>query len=606
MTDYVFGKNRPPHRRWPIAWYNPPVLWRSLREMASTGDQIRNLDRREMYPQGLELIPLDQAPQGEDFWWDFVSDTGDGGNATYTVAREMQKPLLQSRFGDGVMGADVPAHMPMGELLVLGGDLAYPGASVEEYQYRLTEMWTAAAPQARPPREEAASLRPSLAIPQNHDWFDNISTFNRYFVDAREPRGDMALASAETQLDVTPLATRKLQRQSYFAARLPHNWVLLGFDFALVGDIDRQQYAAFEQLFRSQQISAQDNLILLYPEPYWTRDLGDHARPGYPKRYQRFEAFLRDGGYSVRLRIAGDVHHYAREWAAADGDQPQDLLVIAGGGGAFLHPTHSRIASQDKVLSSLDEDQAMTPDLAQRLRLGIDDQQAVTAERVYNLRQLYPSPAQSRALLKQSWRALFRPAGRGGKGHRLQAWLQGNVMYSVLVGGLFAAATLPTGWIPGLLLALLFAGISNERSRWLPRLGFGLGSGLALLAEALSHYGAAWFGGIGTYLWLALIAFPLGFVLGGLLTGIYFAICSHLGLLPNNGFSHLGYQGYKSFVRFRIDAQGHLHGYVWGADDVPRQWVKNPQGDFPLWVAAPGEPEAQWEIKDVFKLAPKG
>ena len=179
MTDYVFGKNRPPHRRWPIAWYNPPVLWRSLREMASTGDQIRNLDRREMYPQGLELIHLDQAPQGEDFWWDFVSDTGDGGNATYTVAREMQKPLLQTRLGDGVAGADVPAQMPMGELLVLGGDLAYPGASVEEYQYRLTEMWTAAAPQARPPREEAASLRPSLAIPQNHDWFDNISTFNR-------------------------------------------------------------------------------------------------------------------------------------------------------------------------------------------------------------------------------------------------------------------------------------------------------------------------------------------------------------------------------------------------------------------------------------------
>ncbi len=602
MPHYRFGKNQPPHHRWPIAWYNPMVLARSLREMVSTGDQIRNLDRREMYPVNLELIRIADSERDGDFWWDFVSDTGDGGNATYTVAREMQKPALPRQTCPDIDSGGIPDSLPMGELLVLGGDLAYPGASVEEYQYRLSEMWTAAAPQPCADTPEPEQLRPSLAIPQNHDWFDNISTFHRYFV----------RTSSDPEALFTPLSTRKLQRQSYFAARLPNHWVILGFDFALVGDIDHQQYLAFKRLLgyvgtsaTDDRITTRDNLILLYPEPYWIRDLGDSAREGYPKRYQRLEAYLHDNGFHVRVRLAGDIHHYARESASADGEQSHDLLLIAGGGGAFLHPTHSIVSHQNKLLSTKHEAAAMTPDLERRVRLGISTRPPLSNERVYDQRHHYPTPAQSRALLGSSWKAFFRPAGRGGGKRRLAALLQGNLMFSVMVGALFSIIAVTGFWPAGLLLMALYTGISLERSRWLPWTGCLLGLGLALLATYLP-------GSLQTYLplenqtydWLItlLVSFPLGIVLGGLVTGIYFAACSWFGHLPNNSFSHLGYEGYKSFLRFRIDREGNLHGYLWGADKVPDNWKDNPQLTFPLWMETHPEEAARWEIKDHFVL----
>ena len=95
MSNYVFGKKQPPHKRWAVAWYNPFVLYRSVKEMISTNDQIRNLDRREMYSPDLKLIQIAEEQRDGDFWWDFVSDTGDGGNATFTVAREIQKDFIE-------------------------------------------------------------------------------------------------------------------------------------------------------------------------------------------------------------------------------------------------------------------------------------------------------------------------------------------------------------------------------------------------------------------------------------------------------------------------------------------------------------------------------
>jgi len=38
----------------------------------------------------------------------------------------------------------------------------------------------------------------------------------------------------------------------------------------------------------------------------------------------------------LAMRLAGDVHHYTRHVALGEGPQ----LVVSGGGGAFLHPTH--------------------------------------------------------------------------------------------------------------------------------------------------------------------------------------------------------------------------------------------------------------------------
>lgn len=623
MSDYKFGKNHPPHKRWPIAWYNPRVLLRSAREMMSTNDQLRNLDRREMYSPELRLIQVAEEQREGDFWWDFVSDFGDGGNATYTVTREMQKKSLPCKMHEDIKNQEgLPAEFPIGELLVLGGDLAYPGASVEEYQYRLTEMWVAS---NSSPRKETGSdeLRPSLAIPQNHDWFDNISTFSRYFVDTRADDVGFKLMSAETEPDITPIGTRKLQKQSYFAARLPNNWVILGFDFALVGDLDRQQFAAFHRLFSTGQITPDDNLILLYPEPYWTRDLGDHAREGYPKRYQRLEAYILNLQCRIRLRIAGDIHHYARETArAGEHLNYDDMLIVSGSGGAFLHPTHTRIAKEIKVLNRDVEEGAMTEDLRERVRLGVDSQGICdSSSRRYTEKIFYPREEDSRGLLWKNIGSFFRSAAnlkrqlRDCKTMRESfstAWSairQGNIMFSLVLGLLLAFAMLTESIVPGFLIVGVFAGISYENKWQSAAVGALVGLLLALgmefhpevFVKAKFLPETMCMGVTGDQIWKAILLFYC-VVVAGLVTGLYFSLCSLLGYLPNNAFSPLGYEGFKSFVRFRIDKAGNLHGYVWGTDNISRYWVSNPQGGHPVWIEADEDSNAEWEIKDTFVL----
>lgn len=55
----------------------------------------------------------------QELWFDFMADTGDGGNSTYTIARLLAQPSLrllnkEARF----------ETLPRGQLFLLGGDLA--------------------------------------------------------------------------------------------------------------------------------------------------------------------------------------------------------------------------------------------------------------------------------------------------------------------------------------------------------------------------------------------------------------------------------------------------------------------------------------------------
>lgn len=358
----TFGTQETPQRRRPVAWYAPPVLWQAARELLQSASFQRNLDRRDTFPADLQ--PLDfsdrAASQAQPFWFDFMSDTGDGGSATFSVAQALLKPELQ--LEDPQTGEMLT--LPEGELLVLGGDLAYPGAGAQAYQYRFIEPLALArdagsrfVPQGQ---GGATSARKFIAaIPQNHDWFDSASTFCRYFVD--HDKG--AVNGARTP-----------QRQTWFAARLPQGFWLLAMDFALVGDLDRRQFEGFLDLLRPGQASgirAGDDVILIYPEPVWTRPLGDGASPGYPKRYQRLEAALEAAGARIRLRLAGDLHHYARETLACDPLTQRDShLVTCGVGGAFAHPTHCADVQTPKVMSRQAEAHAASADLQSRVRVG--------------------------------------------------------------------------------------------------------------------------------------------------------------------------------------------------------------------------------------------
>ncbi|WP_374336712.1 hypothetical protein [Leeia sp.] len=597
MPHARFGRQIPPHQRLPVAWYNPGVLWRTVRELLSSDEQLRTYDRREVHQGPIKVADLRERAGPDGLHWDFVSDLGDGGSATYAVAEAVQRPELS--LADGTT-------LPNGRVLVFGGDLAYPGASPEEYQFRFTEMWEAARP-------AVIVERTVLAIPQNHDWFDNASTFYRYFVDHQ---------SSPLHASETP------QERGYFVARLSAQWWLIGLDFALKGDIDRKQFQAIQAALDDLPDSAQ--LILLYPEPYWTRPLGDHAAEGYPKRYQRLEAWLEhEKRAAIRIRLAGDSHHYYRR-SNGEGDQA-DHLITCGSGGAFLHPTHGSVEESPLCRDASDDDQAMTPDLRARVRLGTLASAQPDSLDTFTAKRSYPDLATSRKL---AWGNLLTflcpPVSAGAAGWR--SLLQGNPAFLLLLAALTGMASLfnhlvlpaqalVTGWgIIGAWLPTLWqsplAGVwqltplvlamilTDELHGWRRGLGIvSLGIGLWLLQPLLYlqwlelHTGWQLSVALSTVLWLV-----TAMLLGGLGCGLWLAVMSRYLGLRNNGFSPMAIADYKGFLRCRIDTDEQLHLYFIGCDRVPTEWLDaDGSRAQPLWQP---KAAAVWQVRDQLTVAP--
>ncbi len=658
MGDYKYGVGIEPHRRWPVAWYNPLTLWHTAMELLSSTDMVRNADPREMWTGVFEAWnhSADADADGA-FWFDFLSDTGDGGNATFIVARaaladdmghEHLLPLgsetVSSAEADGAESLE-GSQFKRGKVLFLGGDLCYPGGSQRDFQYRFLEMFEG----ARPTAGKDPAGRYAYSIAQNHDWFDSALTFRRYFVN----RSIGEFVGVDTP-----------QTRTYFATRLPHNWWVLGLDFALVHDLDRGQYEAFRRLagdpvggvdLPKVTIKPGDQVILIYPEPYWTRPLGDDAPEGYPKRYQRLEAILQRQGIKVRMRLAGDVHHYVRESSAPDDRSRDDMLVTCGTGGAFLHPTHARALSRAKVMAHIDNPDGITEELRDFIQVGT----VATGSNVsnvgpnYQASEPYPPKSVSRDLCWHNFLAMFKFGWNGIyplRGSLASGIGQGNILFSLLLGMIYAAAINANSlefsdmyrsvWEPdglGAFHAVHHLSISEFLYAWchsllLSPFAVSLHLLLAALCFAIAlgeeHVVAGGLLPLGNFLlqvmalasifWFTFHWHPLlatgahligGVLIGGMLFGIHFCIASSMGWMWNNAFSPLACEDYKGFLRFRIDAAGTLTGYFFGCDKVPRQWKRNQAfagkvaGDVrPAWTEADGQAKAQWRLVDQFEL----
>lgn len=273
---------------------------------------------------------FDHLTSREELWFDFMADTGDGGNSTYTVARLLAQPCLR------VSNNDSFKELPRGRLLFIGGDLAYPNPSPFTYERRLFGPFEYA---LQPPPcykpENIAESKPELpdgvdtlehyegpqifAIPGNHDWFDGLDTFMRYICH-KNWLGGWLLP----------------QQKSYFAVQLPHGWWVFGFDQALHGDIDIYQFKFFSELVKT-QVGENDCVIIITHEPNWLHDWywGDCTG-------KNVAHLIKDHLKGrCRIRLAGDLHHYMHH-SAVPSVKPVYVqhLLVNGCGGAFLHPTH--------------------------------------------------------------------------------------------------------------------------------------------------------------------------------------------------------------------------------------------------------------------------
>jgi len=185
-----------------------------------------------------------------ELWFDFVADCGDGFHSSYAMARLLAQPFLLIEEDDKGDEDVMVKQLPRGKLLVIGGDLAYPRPTYENFEERFVRVFEDAMPPPRwydpdhvavdkPDIPEGEKLRQykgpvAYAVPGNHDWFDGLENFLRFMV-FRNWLGGWLLP----------------QKRSYFTLKLPHDWYILCMDNGLSQDVDCMQAAYFTRVAKS-------------------------------------------------------------------------------------------------------------------------------------------------------------------------------------------------------------------------------------------------------------------------------------------------------------------------------------------------------------------
>ena len=516
-----------PRRRSMVGWYDPRVLAHSGYQMAIANIFGRHSDTRLIealasQPQADFDYSLGHA-EG-DFWLDYAADIGDGWNSTYAVADAIATPELTLEF------AGTKETTRAGRVLVFGGDVVYPYPSRNEYEVRTETPYRMAF---------AGRARPDVfAIPGNHDWYDSLVAFSRTF--CRPERGFAGCATRQTR--------------SYFALKLPANWWLLAIDLQLGADLDEPQVQYFQNVASRMDEGAK--LIFCVPEPRWILEDAYPRHSNYEElsstRFLEEKVFKRE----ARVFLTGDLHFYKRH-ENRDGVQK----ITAGGGGAFLHPTH---APNTKTLRNGFVQAATYPD--EKTSAGL-------AWRNFLFPFLNP---------KSGWLYAFLYA--------MSAWLASASLEAsdvidlptALEAAMNAAIRDPLNgmWLVTIIAAFIFFTDTHIRS-W--RILGGASHAVLHLAAAFM---VGWiallltvkvfdlgYGTISQLLLSGLITFTLGGPVGAFILGVYLFVSIRIFRRHGNeAFSSLRIADYKHWLRLRIDASGLLTIYAIALDRVPRRW----------------------------------
>lgn len=523
-----------PQRPEMVGWYDPAQLLRTGFQTVLTEVFATRADFRLLLALGEPQEPRSFADR-EVFWLDYVSDTGDGWRPTTAVFHALAQPSLPV---DGVT-------LPRGDVLLLGGDEVYPAGSVAAYESRLI------APMRAVSAPEPVSPRPLLlAIPGNHDWYDGLVGFVNTFAQ----KGTLGMWAT-------------FQTRSYHCLRLPHRHWLVAVDIQLQCDLDVPQRRWFEAALKD--LHPGDHVIIAMAEPTWVFRQ-QYAKEHGPQMQSLVKYITEEKRARVVLWLAGDLHHYRRLERTDDDPARGAQYVTSGGGGAFLHPTH-------------------TPSLPrlQRGRRGETRRFDVAAE--------YPSRETSIALARRNlaFPLLNRRFGFATAAlYTLLSWLlpqpdlraidQG--IGASLSRGLVQVAEQPSA-ISVAVLLLVSVVYFTDSNRPSYRVGAGLIHGMAHLAAAAGATAAG--------LWIAralgvqhdvvarrgvmiVSSALLGYWLGGAIMGLYLFVSLRVFRRHGNeAFSSLREEGWKNFLRLRIDAAG-ISLWAFGLDRMPDRWTAGP------------------------------
>lgn len=571
-------------------WYNPKQLVNTGIKTAISTIIGENADPRLVsassksdkffdFSKQLKKVEYDfesLEKERAEIWIDYISDVGDGWNPTYSVAYcAAQENLEIAGFAD---------KLPRGEVLIFGGDGVYPTATTEEYNKKLIKPYRMAFIASRnagnknrkneneKKSEETEDLKQNphiFALPGNHDWYDSLVAFQKIFCthifNERKFAGFW----------------RTRQKRSYFALKLPQKWWLLGIDLQLSHNIDVPQLEYFEKVLEQMKIG--DKVILCVPEPYWVKAIKYQEMPEAYEKFvtkeesiEKLEAILAKKGVKVKLYLAGDLHHYRRFEA---GESTENVhKITAGGGGAFLHPTHDYDFTKSNPSGKTKADK-------------------------FKIKKQYPSYNQSKKL---DWQNFYR-------------FIPNNIWFGIVPMFLYPLiALLIHGKVEGdfnwlkplevttirlieepislLIVILLVIGLiffTDSNSKLQKYLGGFVHAAIHLIAVFilgwLGFLLMTWF--VPEYkesayfqehqIRIDMILFGCiclvcgigGYFIGSIIMGLYLFFSLHLfGRHDNEAFSALHIEDYKNFLRIHIGAEGKLTIYPIKIEKVAKEW----------------------------------
>jgi hypothetical protein len=539
-----FSRTRGKVRPRAIAWFGFSSFWGHLRHLLATAIATDSVDSRQwmipeapdellgriaavLGPRGARQAETLAGVMGGHVWVDFIADTGDDCSVSEAVAR-----LLAADYAlDGEL-------LPRGDVLVHGGDLAYPVATVREVSRRLIVPFN----RVFEPVADWSRPRVLLSIPGNHDWYDGLDGFARLcqapctfeesvvLAEALHPQPNEnpvlawahAFASGKQVQKPGAVAIAgyvPVQQASYFRLKLARGLDMFGVDRQL-RDVDARQRAFFDAPAGSAR-------LVLLPDP--ARAWGETR----PTGKAALEALNVHPDRDPTIVLSGDVHHYERS------KEGRSLHVVAGGGGAFVHgnrvnPRGAHYA-RDAEFPGPKASWAMCTRLPWHLAVG-GAGWVITA--------LF-AVADAIAL-----RTFFRDGVQAG----IAAALVASVVVAVGTASLIdhhrrarvALFSIGFGLVTGALPVAI--GVLARRAGFL-EMGHTMGGRLAAV-------------------WIAILVSTLA---SGAAFGLMLATIARLSLNLSQPFAALGEPGFKHFVRMRIrePASGPavVEGYVIGVVD---------------------------------------
>ncbi len=563
-------------RRPMVRWLDPHQLLDTSARVLASGVWSSYTDNREL--QAIVPAGVHDRSGSSELWLDYVSDLGDGFNPTYTVASLLAQPDLEvaeksdnghgDGDGDGDGGAAEHHRTQRGRILVMGGDQVYPVPKRSHYENRLLGPYRAAMP------SPAGDKHDLFAIPGSHDWYDGLLNFTNIFCRGRE------LGALKTS-----------QTRSYFALALPHRWWLWGIDLQFGDFIDEAQLRYFSTV-TAESMEPGDRIIMCMAKEVDSGPSTAEVCSDRDVAYLRREV-VRPAGGRVEIFIKSGRHYYSR-YEEEDGSRQ---LITAGGGGAFLHPTH-QLPEQNSPYG---------------------------AEGKQNYRRVavYPSPKVSRRLRK---RVFLLPAynlplaAALGTIHVMLAFLlrlhlEDQYLHLGVGDQWRAVWESPAAF---LLVFLLIVSIGAmvllaHDATGLARVVLGVVhsllqvGGLVFVFLVASEVAAAVGPGLASLFTFVAVVWLVGGVGGVLGIAGYFFATNCLGYHGNEVYAPLHHEDLKNFLRLHFDADGGLTIYPIGIDKVCRHWRLDP--DAPLhspWFVPAHEPPQAHLIEAPIRIKGRG